>query len=394
MKKATPNRLERPREIDLVRATAATAVTPERRDRIRGLAAGDLNWTLVFDTAESHGTMPLVYRNLNECAGDIVSGPILAGLRESYRQNSLNNLALTGELRRVVDLCCRQEIRLLPFKGPTLAVLAYGDLSLRSFVDLDLLVRPEDFERAFALLCSADCCPCYALSKDERRYHVATRKEIPLRGRHSALIELHIQPTDDAYRLPLGFDELWSRRQSVIMAGQDFWTFGMEDLCLLLAVHGSAHWWGCLKWICDYAQLLRPDVKIDWERIVETSRRMRCEFMILLAASMAQRVLDAPLPVPLAIACESNRHVASLAAELEKRLFSVPQQRWGILREARYHLCCQGRICSTLWFFSQKIFMPHMTDWQFVKLPRPLWFLYSILRPLRLVAKRVRALWS
>jgi hypothetical protein len=40
----------------------------------------------------------------------------------------------------------------VPFKGPALAVQAYGDLSLRQYDDLDLLIHEADVPRAYQLL--------------------------------------------------------------------------------------------------------------------------------------------------------------------------------------------------------------------------------------------------
>jgi len=43
-------------------------------------------------------------------------------------------------------------IEMLNWKGPTLAIQAYGDLSLRQFIDIDTLVKHEDLEKAKAIL--------------------------------------------------------------------------------------------------------------------------------------------------------------------------------------------------------------------------------------------------
>ncbi|MEK7856765.1 MAG: nucleotidyltransferase family protein, partial [Acidobacteriota bacterium] len=42
--------------------------------------------------------------------------------------------------------------QILPFKGPLLALQAYGDISMRRFGDLDVLVKPKHFKAAVDLL--------------------------------------------------------------------------------------------------------------------------------------------------------------------------------------------------------------------------------------------------
>ena len=57
--------------------------------------------------------------------------------------NRLRDLELTGELARLLDRFRRDGIAAVPYKGPVLAAQAYGDVALREFVDLDILVHPD-----------------------------------------------------------------------------------------------------------------------------------------------------------------------------------------------------------------------------------------------------------
>ena len=45
-----------------------------------------------------------------------------------------------------------RNIEVLPLKGPVLAEALYGDVTMRAYNDLDLLVRRENFHRAEVLL--------------------------------------------------------------------------------------------------------------------------------------------------------------------------------------------------------------------------------------------------
>ena len=50
-------------------------------------------------------------------------------------------MLLTSELIKIMKLLEENDIKAIAFKGPTLAQLAYGDVTLRQYVDLDLLVE-------------------------------------------------------------------------------------------------------------------------------------------------------------------------------------------------------------------------------------------------------------
>ncbi len=54
--------------------------------------------------------------------------------------------------RHVSELFEQSSLPMLVFKGPTLAIDAYGDLSLRECGDLDMLIRPDDFPRVKEML--------------------------------------------------------------------------------------------------------------------------------------------------------------------------------------------------------------------------------------------------
>src|SRR6185503_8502263 len=68
------------------------------------------------------------------------------------QENTHTNLLLTGELIKLLDSLDARGIPVIPLKGPTLAVRAYGDIGLRQFSDLDVLVRQSDVSRIQALL--------------------------------------------------------------------------------------------------------------------------------------------------------------------------------------------------------------------------------------------------
>ena len=61
-------------------------------------------------------------------------------LHSSYETNLRRSLWFAGELARILTGFERAQVKAIPYKGPTLAQLVYGDLGLRSFSDLDFLV--------------------------------------------------------------------------------------------------------------------------------------------------------------------------------------------------------------------------------------------------------------
>src|ERR1700749_3650084 len=114
--------------------------------------SGSFDWEYVARLARRHAVVPLVYRALQTFARGAAPEPVRKALSEKYRANAARNVLLAGELLRGSGLFESEGVRSLAYKGPALAVAAYGDLSLRRFVDLDVIVRESDLGRASELL--------------------------------------------------------------------------------------------------------------------------------------------------------------------------------------------------------------------------------------------------
>ena len=128
--------VDRP-EIELLLSCARTSKDSESVSQITSLLQGDMDWAYLLRTARQHGMMPLLYWPLSTTCPEAVLQAILNQLRNQLHRNAHRDLVLTAELLKLLVLCEAQGIRAISYKGPTLAALAYGNLSLENL----LLVR-------------------------------------------------------------------------------------------------------------------------------------------------------------------------------------------------------------------------------------------------------------
>ena len=98
---------------------------------------------------------PLVYQTLSERPG-LAPAAVFEQLRTRYQLNARKNLKFTAELFRILDCLEANSIPAIPLKGPVLAETVFGDLALRDFSDLDVLVHAHDVLRAKGALQSLD----------------------------------------------------------------------------------------------------------------------------------------------------------------------------------------------------------------------------------------------
>ena len=106
----------------------------------------------LFELAAMHRVTPLLFIALKSHAEKTAGWNDLEDRIDALRPR---NLALAGELKRILTLFASENIDAAPLKGLTLAQSAYGSLFAREIRDLDLLVRPGAVDAARAASPSA-----------------------------------------------------------------------------------------------------------------------------------------------------------------------------------------------------------------------------------------------
>jgi hypothetical protein len=109
-------------------------------------------WEMVSALAVKHGFLGLIARSL-EWAKDRTgfNAPILDQLNARRQGQLVQHLLHRATARRVLDAMAARNIACIIFKGIVAAEEIYGDLSLRGFRDLDIMVRLECVDEAYAV---------------------------------------------------------------------------------------------------------------------------------------------------------------------------------------------------------------------------------------------------
>lgn len=140
-------------EIELLMNCSKPQMDSNSVDRIcRLLQEEEMDWEFILKAARSHGVYPILYHNLKSIRSEAVPQDILSNLKVAYLLNVARNLMLTKELLCIIADFQEHGIEAVPFKGPALAQAAYGDITLRSFSDLDIMVHKHDVLQAKGLL--------------------------------------------------------------------------------------------------------------------------------------------------------------------------------------------------------------------------------------------------
>ena len=348
-----------------------------------------VDWTVVFRLAEHHGVLPLLYQSLSGVTAKVPSS-IVDDLRKSYEHNARRNLKFTAELFRILDSLEVHGITSIPLKGPVLAERVYGELALRFFSDLDILVSPSDVLRAKKVLEPLGYTPTLSLTSTEERAYLATGYEYTFDGPAGRnLLELQWNFVPRFYAVDFDCGQLLARAVSVDLSGRTVRALCPEDLLLSLCVHAAKHAWIRLCWLRDIAGVVQSQA-VDWSTIERRAAELGIRRIVQVSLVLAHRLLGANVPHSIRGTSQDDA-VERLCNEATQRLAAGEEYNAESLAYFWLMFRLRERVRDKLRFACRLIFTPSLGEWRLVRLPGSLFSLYRIVRVARLLARVFRS---
>lgn len=365
--------------------------TQSEQAQLQALGARISDWDAVWQMTEAHGMSALLAHRLRADRSVPLPAVFRSHLEQFAVSQKYRSLMQSAELVGIVSSFEAAGIPTLAIKGPTLAVLAYKEIWLRRFGDLDVVVPAEHLAEAWQLL-------------EARGYHV--NDNVTLAQIHTVLdsenncgfvqpeshfkVELHWHLIQMYFGLALDEKGIWERRIPVRLTGHAVQTCGANDLFLFLCVHGAKHLWNRLCWVADIAWLAERAELLDWEWLENEAARHGVRRVLLLGCLMGHALAGANVPEPILRAARADKDLNRLSSELLGRALAsvgAPTERmaWaGYFLRLQDGMVAKGR---TLFRFSTAI---KYSDAKLADLPPSLTSLYLGLRVLRLGEKLLR----
>jgi hypothetical protein len=380
--------------VDLIRACATTVVSEEQRSIIRRLAAECRVWTYVLEACRIHGVSSLVCQTMEATAPDLVPQEIREILQARFRANAYRNLFLTQELLRLVQGFHKNGIEVIPFKGPLLAITTYGNVALREFLDLDVLVTKNDFRRARALLADLGYRPPVAQAgQPSESFFKSQLGSDYIRDDGRVALEVHWSFVQTWLGFHVDLQAIWAKLQPVHVGSVSVLNLPADTTLLYLCAHGAKHRWSRLCWVVDIAELLRRQSKLDWDALLAQAASSGCRRTFFIGLKLAQSLLGAAVPKYVMARIEQDQEAILLAQTLGDGMFNPErdfiQTQFGWDRDL-YHIRTKERWREKLIYLSQLAvwgLQPSDKDRAWVSLPGGFHWLYVFIRPIRVACQ-------
>lgn len=377
-------RWSRPAELGFLLSCCATG-DPQDEDSPRA----ELDWSWIEAAARRHGVLPLVAKRLAEARAPCDHEATAAKLIKSATVNQLRNQYSTARLITLLEQFADASIPALTIKGPLLAKLAYNDIALRSFADLDILIRAVDIRAAARLLVrNGLIAENYDDEAVAANFFCAAEASFHTRDR-TVRIDLHWRLSPPYYQFGPDSDELWARAREETLENSIVRTLAPEDNLLYLAVHASRHGWPALSHVCDIAHFVNR-AKLDWEILLKRAQVTGSRLMLTVGLLLAGKLCALEIPGSVIERWEGERDAFCkadlLAGKIARRLFrrERPARLW--LDSIRVIEGWSNRVR----YLAVSSAQPTLIDWQWLQLPCRWYTAYYTIRPLRILAVMAR----
>ena len=362
--------------------------------RIRTLLREELSWERILDLGGRHSILPVLFRHIDAAPDHEVPEAVVDQLRNRTQSRTVRNLQYAEELHAIVRRFENRSIRALPFKGPVLAEHTYGDLAMRAFGDLDILVYRADIsaavdaleDRGYEWVEAAPRLDDSPLLGGQLTRPMICEYELE-RGNHTVEIRWRVGESE----LPFGieFERMWERRDTAAVAGVSLPALDPEDRLLMLAYHGTKHNWCLLKWVADFAVAVERTA-VEWQRLFRRAKAHGLERKLLLGIALVNGLYGISVPEQVRKRLREDDRAETLAARIETELETPPPERpTSMERLALNARATDSRRDIARMLLQRGRLHPSLFEYKLLPLPGEFHPLYYPVVPIRLAAERL-----
>ncbi len=379
-------------EDELLLCCARTRVEPEIKDEILLLVQEELDWQYISQMSSKHRLTPLLYKNLKAICPEMIPLDVLGELKNYYDANVRKNLLMTGELTRILKLLKVNDINAIPYKGPILADLAYGNISLREFNDLDIFVNKNDIYEVYKLMIYLGYeLDSYPQHMDLSLYFRTQSEHKFINKKTNIILEIHNKFQGHFFSFPINPEFLYKTNNLNTINFQNFQTYVLsnESLIILLCIHCARHDWSRLFWICDIAEIFKT-YEINHFKLFENAEKLGVKRILLINLFLTKDLFGLKLSNETINQIKNDHNIENICTILKQMLLTQNHRSLNIFKRIIFDVKKRESFYRGLIDVFSSIFKPTYLDFKELPLPSFLYPSYYIIRPFLLLKRFIK----
>jgi hypothetical protein len=368
------------------RIFVGSATVAEFQDLV---SSNGFDWRTFYRLAGMHHVRPIVFKAIHTAD---IPDETRQKLQQISKRFALRNLDHARELVRLSKLFAAQPITAVPYKGSVLGLKYYKDLTLRESSDLDFLIDtgekhilalrnvmkgtgyvdksdiPERFLKTYLKYSreySFDM-----MEGDERKFHA----------------EFHWYAASQVFDFdkPMPNAVLFENTGSMNLLNEQVSTLSDEaNLLSIVLHHGLNQKWGQMKYVMDMCMLLQHSGGLDMDRVRSIAQKYGFVKPLELGLFLSAEIMGVAVEGALHQPADARYYQDALFVEKagDKTLGSMLSEGLKI----RDGFAAKSRLIVKYLIYA---LAPSILDYRFVRLPRVLYPIYAIIKPIRLLLSR------
>ncbi len=327
------------------------------------------------------GLTPLLYSKMKALDPKKINKRFTKAFKDIYFSTISDNMKLSNNIWRAVNLLRNNGLDPIPYKGPTLGIIAYGDIALRSSADIDIMIHNFEFEQAINIFVNNGYSIPVSSKKKIIKYTYKTWRDINLeKGEYHFDIHQQIEKGPEFFRPD---DDAFKSCIKVKLNKKEIKTFSPEETLVIMAINCASDGYGSFKHYRDITGIIIKNPDLNWEKVFFSAGKKKSLKIVKISLKFSKLFCGLKLPEDISEAIETkslNRFFDNLVGRLFFKNFeldiltnilTIPKSLDTVFSKIRFYF----------WFFLHP--SPQMHPPIF-RLPGKLFFLIPFISPLYL----------
>jgi len=299
------------------------------------------------------------------------------------------NMLMTAELINIMKLLEEHNIDAIAFKGPTLSQMAYRDITFRQYVDLDILINKKDINETEKLLETIFYKPEYVLEIYQKKILENVVHDRAFQNiKNNVRIECHWVLSSGEFFIDMNKWNDLQKPTFQTIKNQVIPTLSNEKLLVYLCIHGYKHMWERIEWLVD---ILKLDLNnsLDYVKVLRISQDIGAQKIVLSSLYLCEKLFTMKLSINITNAIQTEPKLIKVSNQMFQKIIKLynssnKSQHSKQISSIQFYMLTTYK---SKFKYIKTLLSPTESDYQIIKLPKYLNFVYYIIRPFNILFK-------